>query len=111
MKFSSIYLLGIFLALASGWLHVRIHDLLLTALMVLASGMLLGALRPERPWRWAVLFLIAIPGVQLLAPFLAIEKPTRAEVIESFLAFLPGIVGAYGGAVLRRALQTLRHQP
>src|SRR3977135_3876937 len=104
----SIYVLGILLAIASGWVQVTIHDLLLTALAVLASSTLLGALLPERPWGWAILFLIVVPLMQVLAPVLAIEKCTRAEVFESILAFLPGIVGAYGGAVLRRSVQSVR---
>ncbi|HEX4486599.1 MAG TPA: hypothetical protein VH088_10055 [Terriglobales bacterium] len=104
------YVLGILLALASGWVQVRIHDLLLTALMVLASSMLLGALKPEKPWRWAVLFLIIIPVMQLSVPFLAIEKPTRAEILESVLVFLPAVVGAYGGSVLKKAVHALRNQ-
>jgi len=110
MKSLGIYVFGILLAVASGWVQVRVHDLLLTALLVLASAMLLGSLSPEKPWRWAVLFLIVVPPMQELAPVFAIEKPIRAEILESFLAFLPGIVGAYGGAVLRRAVHALRNQ-
>jgi ABC-type multidrug transport system permease subunit len=102
------YVLGILLGLVSGWVQIRIHDLLFTALIVLASAMLLGALKPERPWRWAILFLIIVPLMQLLAPLLAIEKPTRAEIFESILVFLPAVVGAYGGAVLKRVVHTLR---
>jgi hypothetical protein len=108
MKSVSIHVLGILLALASGWVQVRIHDLLFTALLVLASAMLLGGLQPPRPWRWAVLFLVVVPLMQLLAPLLAVERPTRAEVYEAFLVFLPGIVGAYGGAMLRRAVHSIR---
>ena len=102
---ASIYALGFILAVASGWMQVRIHDLALTALLVLASAMLLGALRPHRPWRWAVLFLLVIPPMQGLARFFMGYKPTRAEVYESFLAFLPAIAGVFGGSVLRRAVQ------
>ena len=104
---ASIYALGFFLALASAWVQVRIHDLLFTALLVLASAMLLGVLRPERPWRWSVLLLLVTPLMQGLARFRVVEQPRRAEVYESFLAFLPAMVGAYGGAVLRRAVQSV----
>jgi ABC-type multidrug transport system permease subunit len=104
---ASVYVLGVLLALASGWVQVRIHDLLFTALLVLASAMLLGGLRPQGPWRWALLFLLLVPLLQGAAAFFVIEKPTRAEIYESFLVFLPGIVGAYGGAVLRRAVQSV----
>jgi hypothetical protein len=110
MRSAGIYVFGILLAVASGWVQIRIHDLLLTALLVLASAMLLGSLSPQKPWRWAVLFLIVVPLMQLLAPIFAVEKPIRAETLESFLVFLPAIVGAYGGSVLRRAVHALRNQ-
>lgn len=103
----SIYVLGILLALASGWLQMKVHDLLFTALLVLASAMVLGITRPRKPWRWAVLFPLLVALMQLLGRFLLLEKPTHAEVFESFLLFLPGIVGAYGGAVLRQALHSV----
>jgi len=35
------------------------------------------------------------------------EKPYRAQVYESFLGFLTGIAGAYGGATARRGAATL----
>ena len=49
---TSIYVLGSILGIGAGILDVKVGDLLLTAMFVLASTMLLGALRPERPWRW-----------------------------------------------------------
>jgi len=35
------------------------------------------------------------------------EKPYRAQIYESFLGFLTGIAGAYGGAVVRRGVGEL----
>ena len=102
---SSVYILGVLFALAGGWLQIEVHDLLLTALLVVASAMLLGATSPRKPWRWAILFALLVPLTQLLARFVLVEKPMRAEVYESLLLFLPGMAGAYGGALLRQALQ------
>jgi ABC-type multidrug transport system permease subunit len=102
---SPVYVLGILLALAGGWLQIKVHDLLFTALLVVASTMVLGATRPRKPWRWAILFPVLVPLTQLVARFVLVEKSTRAEVYESLLLFLPGIAGAYGGAVLRQTLQ------
>ena len=101
----TIYFLGVLLALASGWLQIEVHDLLFTALLVVASAMMLGAMRPQRPWRWAILFPVLAPLTQLAARFVLVEKPTRAEVYESLLLLLPGIAGSYGGSVLRQTLQ------
>lgn len=105
---AAIYCLGAVLGLCAGALDVRIGDLLLTALLVLASTMLLGALRPERPWRWVIVVGMFVPILQMLAYLFLTEKPYRAQIYESFLGFLTGVAGAYGGAVARRVFNELR---
>jgi hypothetical protein len=102
-----VYLLAAILGVCAGVLDVNFGDLLLTALFVLASTMLLGALRPSRPWRWTVAVAIFVPIVQGLAYLLLSERPYRAQIYESFLGFLTGIAGAYGGATVRRGVETL----
>jgi hypothetical protein len=103
----SIYALGALLGLAAGWLDVKIGDLLLTALFVLCSTMLLGVLRPQKPWRWTVEVAACVPAMQLLAFSLLTQKPYRAQIYESFLGLLTGIAGAYGGALGRRGVSEL----
>ena len=102
-----IYILGAMLGVCAGVLDVKVGDLLLTALFVLAATMLLGALRPRRPWRWTLLVAVFVPLVQLAAYALLTEKPYRAQIYESFLGFLTGVAGAYGGATGRRGVETL----
>jgi hypothetical protein len=104
---ASIYSLGAVLGIAAGVLDVKAGDLLLTALFVLASTMLLGALRPERPWRWILVVGVFVPVMQLLAYWFLTEKPYPAQIYESCLGFLTGVAGAYGGSVLRRLLNEL----
>lgn len=103
----SIYLLGAALGAVAGVVDVKIGDLLFTALLVLLSTMLLGALRPQRPWRWTLTVAVLVPVAQLLAYVLLTEKPYRAQIYESFLGFLPGIAGAYGGSFGRRGINEL----
>ena len=102
-----IYPLGVLLGLIAGLLDLKFGDLLLTALFVLAAAMLLGALRPQRPWRWTLTVAAFVPVVQLAAYAMLTKKPDRAQVYESFLGFLTGIAGAYGGATARRGVETL----
>jgi hypothetical protein len=45
--------------------------------------------------------------VEWLAYFFLKQKPQRAQIYESFLAFLPGIAGAYGGALGRGVVENL----
>src|ERR1700733_10747515 len=104
MRDIRFYLLAVVLGVCAGILDVKVGDLLLTALFVLASTMLLGVLRPERPWRWILLVGVFIPLLRLLAYWFLSEKPYRAQIYESFLGFLTGTAGAYGGAAGRQAI-------
>jgi hypothetical protein len=101
------YILAAFFGILAGWADVRIGDLLFTALLVLAPSILLGALRPSRPWRWAVVIGVLVPIIELLAYLVMTRKPYRAQIYESFLAFLPGFTGAYGGSLMRGVIDNL----
>src|SRR5258708_37499065 len=63
--------------------------------------MLFGILSPRKPWRWVLLVGVFVPLVEWLAYFFFRQKPERAQIYESFLAFVPGIAGAFGGAMGR----------
>ena len=102
------YLLAALCGIGTGCADVAVNDLLLTALLVLASCMLLGLLRPRWPWRWVVAVGIFIPLTELAAYLIQTVKPSRAQVYESCLAFLPGIAGAYGGSTMRGVMENLR---
>jgi len=101
------YLLAALSGALAGWLDIKVGDLLLTAMVVLAANMLLGFLSPRKPWRWVVLVGVFVPVVEWLAYFFLSEKPERAQIYESFLAFVPGIAGAYGAAVGRGVVDNL----
>jgi hypothetical protein len=101
------YVLAALAGIGIGWVNVAVDDLPLTALLVVMASMLLAFLRPRWPWRWAVMVAIFISLEEFRAYALGTVKPTRAQIYESFLAFLPGIVGAYMGAFLRRVMENL----
>ena len=101
------YVLAAMCGIGTGWADVAVNDLLFTALLVVMACMLLGILRPRWPWRWVVAVGIFIPLTEFAAYVLLTVKPTRAQIYGSFLAFLPGIAGAYGGAVVRRVVENL----
>ncbi len=103
-----VYQLAAACGIATGWADVIVDDLLFTALLVLSACIVLGMLRPRLPWRWVVLVGAFIPLTELAAYLVRTIKPTRAQIYASFLAFLPGIAGAYGGAVMRRVVDNLR---
>jgi len=103
------YLAAALAGIGAGCVDVALNDLLLTALLVLMGCMALGLLRPRRPWRWVVVVGIFIPLTELAAYMILTVKPTRAQIYGSFLASLPGIAGAYGGSLMRGAIDHLRH--
>ena len=102
------YLLAALAGVGTGWADAAIDDLLFTALLVLTACMLLGLLRPRWPWRWVVAVGVFIPLTEFSAYLIRTVKPTRAQVYGSFLACLPGVAGAYGGSLMRAAINNLR---
>jgi len=51
---------------------------------------------------------VFIPLTELAAYLVLTVKPTRAQIFGSFLAFFPGIAGAYGGSFLRGVVENLK---
>jgi ABC-type multidrug transport system permease subunit len=102
------YVLAALCGVGTGIADVIINDLLLTALLVVASCLLLGILRPRWPWRWVLVVGVFIPLTELAAFVVRSLKPTRAQIYASFLAFLPGFAGAYGGSIMRRVFDNLQ---
>jgi TctA family transporter len=103
-----VYGLAALCAIGTGWADVVVNDLLFTALLVLSACILLGMLRPRWPWRWVLVVGVCIPLTEVAAYVILTVKPTRAQVYGAYLAFLPGIAGAYGGSILRRVTDILR---
>jgi hypothetical protein len=101
------YVVAVLFGVFAGWIDLKVGELLFTALLVVAPCMLLGALRPKRPWRWVLLVAGCVPVAELLGYVVMTQKPYRAQIYESFLAFLPGFAGAYGGALLRGVLDNV----
>jgi len=101
------YVFAAIAGVLAGWVDIKVGDLLLTALVVLGACMVLGVLRPARAWRWVVIVGVMVPIAELLGYLVLTQKPYRAQIYESFLAFLPAIAGAYGGAMLRGAIRNI----
>ena len=92
------YGLAVVLGMLSGVLFTAMQDPLLTTLMVMASTMFLGFMRPRRPWRWTLLVALLVPAVMLSANLLNYYRDfSRAGLYGSVLVLLPAVAGAYGG--------------
>jgi len=102
-----VYVLAVLLGAITGYVNVRVEDLMLTAVMVTAFAMFLAFLRPEHPWRWAVVVSAIIPIGEVVAFKMTGQKLNRAGISEAILAVLPANAGAYGGAALRTVIREL----
>jgi hypothetical protein len=107
-KDAPYYVLAVLAGIATGWVDVAVNDLLLTALMVLVACMMLGMMRPRRPWRWVVAVGVFIPLTEFAAYIVQAAKPSHGQIYGSILASLPGIAGAYGGSLMRGVVNHLR---
>lgn len=96
--------LAILLGLAAGYVHLIAPDPTIVALLALMCAMFLGVVRPERPWLWAVIIAASIPGADIYAN-LAGQPVFLARIEGAFVAgIVSGMVGAYGGSLMRRML-------
>jgi hypothetical protein len=89
-----------------GYAHLRWGELAISALLVAMVTMFLGAMRPRRPWVWALLVALCVPAAQLSA-YLGREHVTRGAIFGSFALLAPAFVCAYGGAVGRNLVGKL----
>lgn len=106
-------LFALLLGAGCGTLHVLVEsmdepDPLLSALAVTVATMLLGLLRPARPWRWVLFVGVPVPLAILVASIvIPTAHFTRASIAGSVLVSLPGCAGAFGGSLLRRKLSEI----
>jgi hypothetical protein len=92
------------LLLGVGCAAVRyfIPDPTVSALPACAAAMLLGAIRPEKPWRWGLVLAALVPLADLYSK-LAHEFVQTGRVEGSIIIGLAsGFVGGYGGSAMRR---------
>ena len=94
----AFYVIAVVLGTLSGVLQAALRDPLLTTLLVTASTMFLGFMRPRRPWRWTLLVALLVPATMMLANLMNYYTDlTRAGIYGTVLMTFPGIAGAYGG--------------
>src|SRR4051812_11421015 len=92
------YLLAVVLGTLAGLAHITIEDPLITALIVLASTMFLGVMRPTGPWRRTGLVGMMVPvgmiPAHIIRRYARVPRPGSYGPV---LLILPGIAGADGG--------------
>ncbi len=97
--------------MVSGFIEVWFGDLMLTAITAMFFCMLMGALRPARPWRWVLVVCGCIPLARLIAADVIHIYTERAQIYEAFAAFITGNAGAYVGSLGRQRVDDLWSTP
>jgi hypothetical protein len=101
------YALALLLGAISGFAEVAVGDLMLTGFLALFFCMVMGALRPGRPWRWVLVVCGCIPLSRLFAAGVLHMYTERAQIYEAFLSFITGNAGAYVGSLGRKRADDL----
>jgi hypothetical protein len=101
------YALALLLGCISGFVEVTLGDLMMTGFLALFFCMVMGALRPGRPWRWVLVVCGCIPLSRLFAANVLHVYTERAQIYEAFASFITGNAGAYVGSLGRRRTDDL----
>ena len=101
------YALALLFGAISGFLEVLAGDLMLTGFLALFFCMVLGLLRPGRPWRWTLIVCGCIPLSRLFAADVLHIYTERAQIYEAFASFITGNAGSYAGSLGRRRVDDL----
>jgi hypothetical protein len=99
------YLFALFLGLVIGWIDMHSIEVQPTVLLLLVFGLFMGFAEPKHAWRWAILLAVWVPLGGFAAQVVGLRTAAPAEpgVFASFIAFIPALIGAYGGALVKRA--------
>jgi hypothetical protein len=101
------YVLALLLGAISGFAEVAVGDLMLTGFLALFFCMVMGVLRPGKPWRWVLMVCGCIPLSRLFAAGVLHMYTERAQIYEAFLSFITGNAGAYVGSLGRKRADDL----
>ncbi len=99
------YLFAIFLGIIVGWFDLRTDEVSLTILLLVVFGLFLGFSQPRHAWRWALLLALWVPLGGFVAQAWGLKNIVVPEPnwLPTLFAFVPALVGAYGGAFVNWA--------
>lgn len=104
-----VWLVGVLLAALLTFADLKLDDKAVTLILACMFPLLLGIWRPERPWRWVLLF--SLPLIVARGALVFTQHLEHWEgVAYSFVTLFPAAAGAYLGAVCRRAIEALWQQ-
>ncbi len=113
-----ILFLALVAGLFAGYMDFISSEVYIPVLIVLGFAFIFGYLLPSIAWRVAVLIGVGIPLVIFTMYYLGYEPAfveemkekmpdfdyNLSEAVESFIAFIPSFLGAYGGVLVKKIL-------
>jgi len=90
--------------LATGWIDLHTTEVIVTIVLLLAAGVVLGLLQPRAAWRWAVLIALGLPVMAVAAWLTGLQtaEPVHLDPRVVLVALAFALLGAYVGAFVRR---------
>lgn len=113
-----VLFLALVAGLVAGYFDFISSEMLVPVLIILGFTFVFGYLLPSIAMRLALLVGIGVPLVVFTAYYLGYEPPfveelreqipdfdyDISEAVESFIAFIPSFLGAYGGVLVKKIL-------
>ncbi|HZS06611.1 MAG TPA: hypothetical protein VFD58_17370 [Blastocatellia bacterium] len=96
--------LGLLLGLMAGYIDLHVHEVQPSVLLLILFAMFLGFANPTGAWRWALIIGAGIPLAHLIGRAVGYYPPypVLPNVFATCLAFVPAVIGAYCGVMVRR---------
>jgi len=101
-----VWLVGAALVALLVYIDLKLDDSGLTFILVSLFPMMLAIWRRERPWRWGVFFSVPLIVASFLAAY-PLHQVRQRNPAYSIVAIFPALIGAYLGALCRRAIEAL----
>ena len=101
-----VYLVAAALAALLIWLDLKLDDSGVSLILVSLFPMIMAIWRRDRPWRWCLFFAVPLIIWSLLAKY-PLHMEREENLGYSIAALVPAFVGAYLGAMCRRAVEAL----
>jgi hypothetical protein len=101
---------GVALAAVVGFVNTHTDEVPIVLATTLVATGLLGLAQPRAAWRWGMLVALAVPISQVAALLFGWRVPYSNDwsgISVTLVALIPGLIGAYAGALTRGVLRQL----
>jgi hypothetical protein len=105
------YLIALLFGVFAGYVDLHNDEVQACVLVLLVGTVLLGAWQPKHPWRWALIIGGCVPAAHIIGTLTGHHPPYKTDLAGPFLALIPALIGAYGGAVIRLAFSHPATEP